>query len=68
MTAFQVQAQELINLGVIQGIFDEEEAVQKEKVIKKLSLDGRRTARASMDSYLVRNVLTPYVTRLTERN
>lgn len=68
MTQFALESQELINVAVIQGIFTEEEASKKEETIKKLLNSPARTSRASLDSYLVRNVLSPYVRRSIERN
>ena len=67
MTTFAQEAQELINLAVIQGVFTEEEAQKKENVLRKLSQDTRRTARASQDSYIVRNILSVYNGKLQER-
>ena len=66
-TTFAYETQELINLAVIQEVFTEEEASQKEEVIRKLLQATGKTSKASLDSYLVRNVIAPYRVRLQER-
>lgn len=62
-----IQAYELINLAVVQGIFTEEEATKKEQTLTALTKKIGRTAKATVDSYIVKNVLTTYNQSLQER-
>lgn len=59
---------ELLNVAVITEVFTEEEAQHKETTMKELIQDKRRTAKASLDSYIIRNVIAPYIQRVSENN